>query len=69
MIERCIAAALGILILGAIGAFLMLVPILPLVAFVVVSMGLVLMFLLGIYAASSRRRRRDRQQVETASAN
>ena len=33
----------------------MLVPILPLVAAVVVLMGLVLMFLLGVYAASGRR--------------
>ena len=39
---------LGVLILGSVGAFLLYVPILPFAAVVIILLGLILMFILGV---------------------
>ena len=47
--ERYVVSSLGVLLAGSIGAFLLYVPILPLAAVVLVLLGLILMFFLGLY--------------------
>jgi hypothetical protein len=48
--QRLVVACSGILLLGATGAFFMYVSILSIAAVVVILMGLVFMFLLGVQA-------------------
>jgi hypothetical protein len=52
MIERYLLSSLGALFAASIGAFLLYVPILPLAAIVVVLLGMVLMFFLGLHLGS-----------------
>jgi hypothetical protein len=49
MIERYLLSCLGALFAASIGAFLLYVPIMPLAAIVVVLLGMVLMFFLGLH--------------------
>ena len=52
--ERYLAIFLGVLMLGTLGAFLLYVPILPLVVVVILLLSLVLMFILGVQTGRRR---------------
>jgi hypothetical protein len=45
---------LGLLLLGSVGAFLLLVPVLPLAAVITILVALVLMFTLGVQTGGRR---------------
>lgn len=47
-ITASLAVLLGVLILGTFGVFLVYVPILPLAVVVIILLGLILMFMLGV---------------------
>jgi len=53
-VERYLAIFLGVLILGSLGAFLLYVPVLPLVLVVTLLLSLVLMFILGVHTGRRR---------------
>ena len=58
MLERWLLIILGVLLLGSIGAFLLMVPIMPVFVAVVICMGLILMFVLGFRAGNPAALRR-----------
>lgn len=58
-----LGALLGLLILGSLGTFFLYVPILPFAATVVVMIGLILMFILGVQTGGRRIRIFRRKNV------
>lgn len=59
MIERYLLILLAVVLLGSIGAFFLLVAILPVIATAAVLAGLAVMFGLGFYAGRIRGGMRD----------
>ena len=54
MLEICVVAFGGLLLLGSIGAFLLYIPFLPIVVVVTILLGMGLAFLLGVWAGGGR---------------
>jgi hypothetical protein len=63
MMEKCLFCSIGLLLLASVGAFFLYVPILTLVAGLVVMVGLVLMFVLGVLSGRRRMIHRHALQV------
>jgi hypothetical protein len=54
VLEICVVAFGGLLLLGSIGAFLLYIPFLPIVVVVTIFLGMGLAFLLGVWAGGGR---------------
>jgi hypothetical protein len=54
MMERYLFCSVGALLLASVGGFFLYVPIVTLFAGVVIILGLILMFSLGVYLGSKR---------------
>ena len=59
MIDRCILVLTGFLMLIAMGAFLLVVPVMVAMGIAVVTVGTVLIFLLGVQVGARAVRQRD----------
>jgi hypothetical protein len=62
-LKTALGVLLGVLILGSLGAFLLYVPILPFAAVVIILLGLILMFVLGVQTGGRRIRVFRRKQT------